>query len=286
MVMQRPPATMGLADVIAAAWTACVRHWRSLLLTALPGALLTALLSYALLKAAPTITGSEEVTQAELQSALAGALPVLLPLLLVQLFTHLALVHAGLAILRAEPVHTGAALRAGGRALLSVLVTGLALFLLFVAGTTLLVIILLPPVGFVVLGMLIISPWSRRAVMRVARWFLYGWYAVVGWLLAPQVVVDERRGFSAAVVRSAVLTRGQSFRVLGIGLAVLAVSFLPGFVVGQFGRSDGGIIAASAVAFLLQAPFLALGHTQLYLDIRMRQGVPARPPLPQEHEPL
>lgn len=239
-----------MADVVAATWSACLRHWRPLLLTALPGALLAGLTEFGLLRLqpAPPAGGGSDAEPAP--ALLVGALPYLLVALVGQVFTHLALVRLALGLVRAEPVSVAVAWVTGLRRLAPGMV---AMFVIT------LVLALLA-------GTLILAPLAL--------------YLGVGWILTAQVLVDEEYGAFAALGRSRRLVSGQWWRACTIGLSVLVLSFLPGLVLAQVGAATGsalGAIGTTALAALLAAPFLAMGHTMLYLEIRRRKGEPLRP---------
>lgn len=239
-----------MADIVAVTWSTCLRHWRPLLLAALPGALLAGLTEFGLLRSqpAPPAGGGTEAEQAP--ALLAATLPYLLLALAAQVFTHLALVRLALGLLRAQPVRVLTAWATGVRRLAPGLVAVLALTLVVALLAT----------------TLILAPLAL--------------YWGVGWILTAQVLVDEECGAFAALGRSRRLVSGQWWRACSVGLSVLVLSFLPGLVFAQMGGATGtelGAVVSAALAALLAAPFLAVGHTMLYLEIRRRKGEPLRP---------
>jgi hypothetical protein len=105
---------------------------------------------------------------------------------------------------------------------------------------------------------------------------------LVHWFFAPQAVVIEGLGATAALRRSWDLVRGTAWRVFGIGLVVsLIVSILSGIIAGVFtavlllgGNDRGTVFLASLVASLvtlLIRPFQRTAFTLLYFDLRIRK---------------
>ena len=262
-MIQRAPAEMDLPDIVAAAWKACVRHWSLLVRIALLGALVSAASVYVLIELTPAPAGDEEPTAAAVQEASRRAAPVIVAAAVTSLFTHLALVRAGLDVLRGRPAGV---LRALGEGLRRLPAGTVAVFvILFVTAALLSAATLVPPLGLIA-GPLIA-------------------YVAVSWLLAVEVVVDERRGPFAALRRSRELVRGLWWRTCIIGLSVLVLYLFPSIILAWVGGAFESELVQSAlagVAFLLGAPFLALGHTQLYLDNRRRKGEPVEPSPPLE----
>lgn len=241
---------MGVADMVAATWSACVRHGRPLLLAAFPGALLAGLTELGLLRGQGAGAPPDQGTADQASALLAAALPYLVLALVGQVFTHLALVRLALDLLRTEPVHVVTAWATGLRRLVPGLVAVLAisLTLALLAAT------------------LILTPLAL--------------YLGVSWMLTAQLLVDEGCGALAALGRSRRLVGGQWWRVCSVGLSVLVLSFLPGLVLPQVGAATDtalGAALSTGLAALLAAPFLAVGHTMLYLEIKRRKGEPLRP---------
>lgn len=244
------PAEAGVADMVAATWHACLHHARPLLLAALPGSLLAGLTELGLLRAQTAIPPSAQGTAGQTSAVLAAALPYLMLALVGQVFTHLALVRLALGLLRAQPVGVLAAWATGLRRL----------------APGLLALLVLSAVLALLASTLLLAPLAL--------------YLGVGWMLTAQVLVDEGCGALAALGRSRRLVGGQWWRVCSVGLSVLVLSFLPGLVLAQVGAATetelGAVLSAGAAA-LLAAPFLAVRHTMLYLEIRRRKGEPLRP---------
>jgi hypothetical protein len=244
------PAEAGVADIVAATWSACLRHWRPLLLTALPGALLAGFTEFGLLRSQPAPAAGGGTDAESAPTLLVAALPYLLGALVGQVFTHLALVRLALGLVRDERVGVAAAWATGLRRLAPGVV---AMFVISLALALLAATLILAPLAL---------------------------YLGVGWILTAQVLIDEEYGAFAALGRSRRLVSGQWWRACTVGLSVLVLSFLPGLVLAQVGAATGselGAIITAALAALLAAPFLAMGHTMLYLEIRRRKGEPLRP---------
>jgi hypothetical protein len=116
-----------------------------------------------------------------------------------------------------------------------------------------------------------------------------GLYLAVSWMLALQIILDERCGPIAALRRSRQVVRGQWWRACGIGCCLIVLYLFPGIVLAAVSggwNSDVATSIAAGLAYLLSAPFLAVAHTQLYLDIRLRKGEPVNPTPPAERIPL
>jgi hypothetical protein len=253
-MMQRPAPPMDLPDVIAAAWSGCVHHWRVLLAIAVWGALVAAALNYGSLRASPDLN-NDALTADQAREALLRAGPFIAAGAVVELFLHLSLVRAALAFGRDAPVPARDCLLAGARALPAAAVAFfIALMVLVLFAFT----VLLLPIGV---------------------------YWLFTWLFAPQVIVDEHRGPLAALVRSRQLVRGLWWHTFAVGVSIVLLTLLPQFALGRLGSIQGSHVGAAVITgviTLFTAPFLAMGHTVLYLDTRRRKGEPVRPAPPVE----
>ncbi len=257
--MQRAASPMDLPDVIAATWNACVRYRRILLSIALAGAVVSAVANFGVIRLAPDVPEGEQITNAQFEGFLRASAPWFAAALVANLFTHLSLVHSGLHLFRGQPSGVGEAFVAGARSLPAAAIAGMIAFLFCLS---LLIAVILAPLAL---------------------------YLFVGWMLAPEVIVDERRGPFAALARSRRLVRGQWWRACTVGLAILVLYTFPSIVMAAIGgatNSEFGASLAAGLASLVAAPFLAIGHTQLYLDIRLRKGEPALPASPVERASL
>lgn len=109
-----------------------------------------------------------------------------------------------------------------------------------------------------------------------------GLYVFVSWYFALQAVaVDGRRGF-AAIRTSAELVRGHWWRSLGVGifyfLVLLFVSVVPLDLFSSLAAAANSyalVVLGTAVLDSLALPFLAIGSTLYYLELRTRAGMPA-----------
>lgn len=255
---QRPAERLSLPDIVSDAASVCVRHARLLLPLALPGALLAAAGSYALLVSAPETVNSVEPTAEEVQRAALDAAPWLAVAAAGRVFTHAALVAGVLGIKREQNPSAGAAFAAAVRALPVAL---LSFLLILLAVSLLSATILLIPLAL---------------------------YLLVGWVFSAQLIIDDRLGPFRALSASRRLVSGQWWRTFGVGAAVLLLSLLPEFVIAQIVGRAGSDLAASAgagLAALAGAPFVAAGLSLLYLDTR-RVKTPFPPPAPQERTHL
>lgn len=116
-----------------------------------------------------------------------------------------------------------------------------------------------------------------------------GIYLGVRWFMAPQAVVVEKLGPTAAIRRSGDLVQGTWWRVLGIGLVVALLGSGVGtllslpFLLAAAGADVGALyVIGRALADTIALPITALGATMLYFDLRARKGgaatVAAPPP--------
>ena len=104
-------------------------------------------------------------------------------------------------------------------------------------------------------------------------------FILVSWYFGVQaVVIDGCRG-PAAIARSAGLVRGNWMRTAATGLAFLLIVLLPGqFITGIFeslassANSYALVVAGQVVANTLTLPFLAIGSTLYYLQLRAAAG--------------
>ncbi len=228
----------------------CVRHARVLLPLAIPGALLAAAGSYALLSTAPAPVDGADPSAEQLQRGMLEAAPWLAVAAIGRVFTHIALVAAVLTIIQGRPATARAALSGGLRALPVALLSFLVMLL---AVSLLSATILLLPLAL---------------------------YLLVGWVFSAQLIVEERSGPLRALSASRRLVAGQWWRTFGVSAAVMLLSLLPEIVVAQVVGRSGSELAASAgsgIAALAGAPFVGAGLTLLYQDARRSRG---RPPLP------
>jgi hypothetical protein len=106
-----------------------------------------------------------------------------------------------------------------------------------------------------------------------------GIYTFVSWYFVVQaVVIDGERGL-APISRSSALVRGNWWRSAGVGLAFLVPSAIVTALIGAAcaplataTNSDAVLVAGEVVADALTLPFLAIGATLYYLQLRERAG--------------
>lgn len=257
-MQQRSPKRLDLPDVIAAAWTACVRNWRLLLTISAIGAIAVAALSFPIIRALPAESEGEGVTTEQFQDFIREVWPYGIASSVVQGLIYLVLVAAALAIVRGTPPGIGPSFGAAARALRAWFPALVIMFILLALTFT----IFLTPIGL---------------------------YFLIAVLFTPQVILDEGAGMFAAMRRSRNLVRGLWWRTFLVSTAIALLWMLAQFVIGRIG-SIGGSDAAAAIttgiAALVGAPFLAMGHTILYIDTRGRKGEPLRPLSPTERAAL
>ena len=100
-------------------------------------------------------------------------------------------------------------------------------------------------------------------------------YLFVSWYFVVQaVVIDGDRGL-APIARSASLVRGNWWRSFGVGLCFVLIVLAPReLIIGVFdnfassANSYAVVVAGEIVSDVLLLPFLAIGATLYYLDLR------------------
>lgn len=113
-----------------------------------------------------------------------------------------------------------------------------------------------------------------------------GIYLFLRWYVVAQAAAIEREGWSDALRRSTTLVSGNYRHVFGLGLVVLMIGFLPGFLIKHaFGDLTGPLFFFTWVAVeVLVWSFTALTGALLYFDLRARrqrayaQGLAEAPP--------
>ncbi len=123
--------------------------------------------------------------------------------------------------------------------------------------------------------LLVIITWLLVAFCGFAFFFLPGAYIFVSWYFVVQaVVIDGDRGF-APIRRSALLVRGHWWQSAGIGAAFWLASLVPQVVivyaltpVARSANSYAIVVVAAALASVIALPFLAIGATLYYLELR------------------
>ena len=112
-----------------------------------------------------------------------------------------------------------------------------------------------------------------------------GIYTFVSWYFVVQaVVLDNCRGLSP-ISRSSALVRGRWWRTAGVGLvfliptagatALIGAAFAP---LANAANSDAVLVLGEVVADVLTLPFLAIGATLYYLQLRSAPAAAVRRP--------
>jgi hypothetical protein len=124
--------------------------------------------------------------------------------------------------------------------------------------------------------LLVIVAWLTVSVVGLVTLVIPGIYVAVSWYFVVQaVVIDGDRGF-APISRSAGVVRGHWWRTLGTGLALwLTAAVIPQLVltyaftpVARSANSYAIVVAIVALARVIALPFVAIGGTVYYLQLR------------------
>ena len=233
---------MEMTDIVAAAWH-IYRHglwlWLSLTIVSL------VLMFGIQLLAASRIELGPNPTDDELQSNFGPLAAISLGALAVWLFTHTVLVLATASACRGRTIAVGATYVNAAKLYLPVLI-------------------------MVAFALVTVSVLTATLVLLPLAIFL-----AVSWSLLVQATAVEGARFFGALRRSRQIVRGQWWRTLGVHLAILLLSILPGLLVGAI-TSGPGIDWLSALGAtlgnVLSAPFVAIAQTLLYADLLRRKG--------------
>ena len=130
----------------------------------------------------------------------------------------------------------------------------------------------------------VIVVWIVVSILGFVSLIVPGVYVFVSWYFVVQaVVIDGDRGF-AAITRSAALVRGRWWQSAIVGIAFRLAAFVPqGLIVLAFtpvARSTNSyaiVVLAAALTSVVAVPFLAIGATLYYLELRDAAGTTARP---------
>ena len=124
--------------------------------------------------------------------------------------------------------------------------------------------------------LLVIAAWLAVSFVGLVTLIVPGIYIFVSWYFVVQaVVIDGDRGFKP-IVRSAALVRGHWWRSAGTGLAFVCIAALvPQLVldyaftpVARAANSYAVVVLVVAVARVIALPFVAIGSTLYYLQLR------------------
>jgi len=123
--------------------------------------------------------------------------------------------------------------------------------------------------------LLVVVAWFTVSVVGLVTLVIPGIYVVVSWYFVVQaVVIDGDRGF-APIARSAAAVRGRWWQSLGMGIAVQLTAFIPQLVlayaftpVARSANSYAIVVVVVALARVIALPFVAIGATLYYLQLR------------------
>lgn len=247
---QRAAPRPSAPDVVSSAASRSIANWRVFFAVTLVGAVLIGIINYGLLQALPSLEEAEDSPE-QTREFFARAVPYLLAQVVVQVFTESAAIAAALHILRNQQPTAAASLATGLRRLPAGL-----------AATVIFALVLLACLATIILIPL-------------------GLYFAVYWSMFVPLIIDERVGPIRALSRSRQLVRGNWWRTFGISASLFLLAFLINFIVAQIGGSDLISSAGAAVAALVTIPFLAMGLSVLYEDLRAVNP----PPRPNQSPP-
>ncbi|HLW96598.1 MAG TPA: hypothetical protein VKS25_14575 [Solirubrobacteraceae bacterium] len=123
--------------------------------------------------------------------------------------------------------------------------------------------------------LLVVVAWFAVAVIGLVTLVIPGIFVAVSWYFVVQaVVIDGERGF-APITRSAAVVRGRWWQSLGTGIAVQLAAFIPQLIlayaftpVARSANSYAIVVVAVALARVIAMPFVAIGGTLYYLQLR------------------
>ena len=123
--------------------------------------------------------------------------------------------------------------------------------------------------------LLVIVAWLAVSVLGFVSLILPGFYIFVSWYFVVQaVVIDDDRGL-APITRSAALVRGHWWQSAIVGITFQVVALAPQIAVvyafaplASSANSYAVVVLAAALASIAALPFLAIGSTLYYLQLR------------------
>jgi hypothetical protein len=124
--------------------------------------------------------------------------------------------------------------------------------------------------------LLVIAAWLAVSFAGLVTLIVPGIYIFVSWYFVVQaVVIDGDRGLKP-IARSAALVRGHWWQTAGTGLAfVFIAALVPQFVlnyaftpVARSANSYAVVVLVVAIARVIALPFVAIGSTLYYLQLR------------------
>ena len=129
-------------------------------------------------------------------------------------------------------------------------------------------------VAFVVYGLALIGA-AILSIVLIGIPLLF--FILVVWYFHAQAIMIEGRRNLDALSRSYQLVKGSWWRIFGIAMLFVAVMFgffvvalIPIVIVIVIANQSVGIILFGVVAVVI-TPFMAIGGTVLYLDLRVRK---------------
>jgi hypothetical protein len=137
-----------------------------------------------------------------------------------------------------------------------------AVFLILVAGSML-------------LGAVAPSLNAGASVVLVIAMFVPVTYLLLRWVVAIPVLVQERRGVFASMARSAALTKGSRWALLGLFAAVVLASFVAQLVLGIAAALLGAITGLVVLSFVqaLLSTIISTAAAVSYVELReVREG--------------
>ena len=132
--------------------------------------------------------------------------------------------------------------------------------------------------------LLVIAAWLAVSFLGLVTLIVPGIYIAVSWYFVVQaVVIDGDRGF-APIARSAALVRGHWWQSLVTGVAFQVVAaVIPEFVlnyaftpIARSANSYAVVVVVVALARVIALPFIAIGATLYYLELRDAAAAAAR----------
>lgn len=123
--------------------------------------------------------------------------------------------------------------------------------------------------------LLVIAAWLAVSFVGLITLIVPGIYIFVSWYFVVQaVVIDGDRGFKP-LTRSAALVRGHWWQSAGTGVAFTFAALVPQLVldyaftpVARSANSYAVVVVVVAVARVIALPFVAIGSTLYYLQLR------------------
>ncbi|MGA2471428.1 MAG: hypothetical protein ABSG64_12145 [Solirubrobacteraceae bacterium] len=107
-------------------------------------------------------------------------------------------------------------------------------------------------------------------------------FVLVSWWFAVQAVAIDRCRWFAAIRMSATLVRGRWWRTAGVGVGFVLACVIPALPIldlfewlADAAHSDALVVTGLVLIDTLALPFIAVGATLYYLELRELHGMPA-----------